>query len=364
MHAEIVNAFDIALNDLRKCFAKHGILAGRKKHTYYRARDAFFASLGVNALGEFSPSWKSIELFLGKQRKDGMIPHLITQKKKPHFHQIVSEPLDGNALVVIALLDYFEKSKDRQFLEKHFERAKKAMDWLEKQDSDKDGLLEEQFLCSWQETVLKRGKVLYSNCLYYKALLDFARICKELKKHELELNYRAKAVELKQKINSVFWQGHYYFDWVGFVKHDFFSTDGNVLAILFGLSDQIQSQMIENKIKQHQLNKVPLQVNYPLYPFWRIPPALFPLEAYNYHNGSSWLWLGALNVIAMHKIGWKKEAKQELRRIASFVNKHGSVHEVFLDGKPLNSVILKSEPYFAWSAGLFIKAVKEIEGQK
>ncbi len=363
MHAVVSNAFEIAVNDLRRCFAEHGILAGRRKLNFYKARDSFFASLGANSLGEFSASWKSIELFLGMQRNDGLIPHRITTKLKPHYHRVVTEPLDGNALLVIALKDYFEKSRDKQFLLKHFDKTRKAIEWLREQDKDKDGLLEERFFGSWEETVLKSGKVLYSNCLYYKALLDFVEICKALNKYEVGVRYGRLAAALKEKINSSFWQGNYYFDWIGYVRHDSFSTDGNVLAIMFGLADNMQSQMIENKIKQHQLNKVPLQLNYPLYPFWRIPPGLFPLDAYHYHNGSSWLWLGCLNAIALDKIGWRKDAKEELKKIASIINSNGSVHEVFLDGKPVNSLFLRSEPFFAWSSGLFVKAVREISGK-
>tara|TARA_Y100000310_G_C20702301_1_gene831019 strand:- start:2330 stop:3421 length:1092 start_codon:yes stop_codon:yes gene_type:complete len=363
MHVTVTNALEVAHNDLRRCFTDYGILAGRKRLGFYRARDSFFASLGANALGEYTASWKSIDLFLDRQRKDGLIPHIITQKLKPHFHQIVTEPLDCNALLIIALNDYYEKSGDLQFLEKHFEKTEKAMEWLRRQDSDKDLLLEETFFGSWRETVLKNGKVLYSNCLYYKALEDFASICGALDKHELESQFRRRASAVKERMNNLFWQGNYYYDWIGTVKHDSFATDGNVLAVLFGIADNLQSQMIENKIKQHQLNKVPLQSNYPMYPFWRIPPGLFPLDAYHYHNGSSWLWLGCLNVIALHKMGWKKEAKQELKSVAAMINKHGSVHEVFFEGKPLNSLLLKSEPFFAWSSGLFVRAVKEISGK-
>jgi len=364
MHSLVENARDTALNDLRKCFSEHGILAGRKRLGFYRARDAFFASLGANSLGEFSASWKSIELFFDRQRKDGLVPYKITAKLKPHFHQIVSEPLDSNALAVIALWDYFDKSGDKAFLEKHFENAKKAIEWLKGNDSDKDLLLEERLFSSWQETVLKSGKVLYTNCLYYKALLDFSAICRALGKFDLEVQYSRRASAVKEILNREFWQGNYYFDWIGYVKHDSFSTDGNVLAVLFGLADKTQAQMIENKIKQHQLNQVPLQANYPLYPFWRIPPGLFPLDAYNYHNGSSWLWIGSLNAIALHSMGLKREARLELRRISEAINSQGSVHEVFLHGKPLDSLILKSEPFFAWSSGLFLKAVSDVFAKK
>jgi len=62
-------------------------------------------------------------------------------------------------------------------------------------------------------------------------------------------------------------------------------------------------------------------------------------------------------------MGLKKESRRELRRVASLINEYGSTHEVFLYGKPLDSALLKSEPFFSWSAGLFVKAVQEISGK-
>ncbi len=364
MHPEVKEAFNIALRDLHNCFAEHGILAGRGKMNYYKARNSFFASLGANSMGEFTASWKSLDLFFAKQRRDGLIPHRIEYKLKPHFHHIVSEPLDGNALAVIALKDYYDKSRDRKFVQKHFENARKAITWLKRRDFDRDLLLEEPFFAGWQETVLKSGKVLYSNCLYYKALKDFAELAELMKLDKVAEEHSRLAERVKQQINSKFWQGNYYADWIDLTRHDNFCADGNVLSILFGIADKEQGQMIQNKIKQHQLSKVPLQANYPAYPFWRIPPGLFPLDAYHYHNTSSWLWLGSLNAIAMKKIGLKKEPKQELKRIAQVINGNGSVHEVFFEGKPINSLLLKSEPFYAWSAGLFVKAVNEVSGKQ
>ena len=359
MHPGVKSAFDTALRDFHSCFTDHGILAGRKHLCFYKARNAMFASLGANAIGEFTVSWKSIELFLSNQRKDGLIPHRITAKLKPHFHHIVSEPRDGNALVIIALRDYFEKAGDMPFLEKHFEAAAKAMAWLKAQDSDRDLLVEEPFLANWQETVLKEGKVLYTNCLYYQALKDFSEIANAVGNERQADEHRKMATRVKDQINAKFWFGNYYLDWIGAIKHSTFSTAGNVLAVLSGLADREQSQMIENKIKQHQLNKVPLQANYPVYPFWRIPPSLFPVEAYNYHNGSSWPWIGCLNAIALNEMDLRKEAKHELKSMARLINENGSVHEVFLNGKPIKSWFLKSEPFFSWNSGLFLKAVKE-----
>ncbi len=360
MHPDVQDAFDIARRDFRSCITEHGILAGRHHLNFYKARNAMFASLGANSMGEFTASWKSIELFLSMQRDDGLIPHRITSKLKPHYHHLVTEPLDGNALVIIALRDYLDKANDLQFIEKNFKSAKKAIEWLRGHDTDRDLLLEEPFFAGWQETILKSGKVLYSNCLYFKALKDFAVLANAVGEEKVSEEYERLARRVSEQINSKFWQGNYYCDWIGAIKHDSFSTDGNVLAALFGIADREQSQMIQNKIRQHQLNKVPLQANYPMYPFWRIPPGLLAVDAYNYHNGSSWFWIGCLNSIALSNMGLRKEAKQELKTIARLIKENGSVHEVFLHGKPIKSVFLKSEPFYSWNSALFLKAVNEV----
>jgi len=246
-----------------------------------------------------------------------------------------------------------------------FPKAEKAMAFLLSKDRNNDFLVEERVFANWAESVLKFGNVLYTNCCFYKALADFSGLAGMAGKQGLQKRFKAFAEKTKEKINHVFWDGNYYIDWIDFRRHDFFAVDGNLLAIDFGIADRAQGQMILNKVKQHQLNKVPLKTNYPLYPVWRIPPTLLPLLEYHYHNGFSWPWLGCLNAIALAKVGWKREAKQALKSVASLINENGIVHEVFdEEGKPVNSIFLKSERPFAWNAGFFVRAVNEVTANK
>jgi glycogen debranching enzyme len=238
------------------------------------------------------------------------------------------------------------------------------MDWLVSRDKDNDFLVEEGVLSNWEESVLKYGNVLYSNCCFYKAMNAFKELSKTLGKKESAQKAEKTAESIKKKINSSFWLGNYYADWIFFQRHDIFAVDGNLLAALWGVADLEQSQMIANKIKQHQLSKAPLQTNYPAYPFWRLPMVLMPLQEYHIHNGFSWVWLGCVNAIVLKKVGWEKEARAEIRKIAERVNKHNTVHEFFFEEKPVKTLFLKSEPNSAWASGLFVKAVKEITSRK
>ncbi len=351
-------AFEIAKNDLRSCYQQHGISGGITRLRDYYARNSFFALLGATKLGDFEAAKKNLSLFLSLQRKDGMLPEKVSRKLKPHYgFRVLFEPLDHNALFIIALSDYVSESKDAEFAGKNFEKIAKTMAFLESRE--KNGLLEEALQSSWEYSILKFGHVLYTNCCYFRALRDFSFLCGALGKKELAAKYAEKSEKTKERINRVFWAGNFYADWVDFSRHDYFSCDGNVLSIVWEIADLEQSKMIENTIRQYRLNIVPLKTNYPPYPFWRVMWFLLPLHAYHYHNGASWLWLGAMNLLALKRIGWTQEARSEISAMSKVITENGTVPEVLDGEKQFNSVLLKSEVHFSWSAGLLVKALME-----
>ncbi len=359
---ELDSAFEIAVKDLRSCYDKNGIFAGKGHFEDYWARDSFFACLGASSLKDFEIVKKNLELFLKFQKKSGKLPFHISKRLRPSYKFFLSDVVDSNSLFAIAMCDYFEKSNDLEFFEKNFEKTKKAVEWLEKQDKGKDNLIEEGLFANWEDSIFKFGKVLYSNICYLSALNSFAKACKRAKKEEIWEEFGKKAEKTKNSLNRIFWNGSYFIDWIDFSKQDFFSSDGNVLAIYWNIADQLQGETIENKIKQHQLNRIPIKTNYPAYPFWRIPIILLPMKAYHYHNGFSWQWLGCLNAICLKKIGFMDEAKKELKKNAMQIIEQMSTHEVFDEnGKPVESLFLKSEHPFAWSAAAYILAYNEIK---
>ncbi|MDP2973772.1 MAG: amylo-alpha-1,6-glucosidase [Candidatus Diapherotrites archaeon] len=363
MNTSVKNALEIALSSLRLCYTDKGILAGRrsKKYNQYWARNSFFASYGALAAGDAEQVKKNLQLFASKQHKNGIIANQISRKLKPRFKLLIGSVIDSTALFIISLSEYVKATNDLDFAAEKFGNAKKAMQFLHSKDRNNDFLIEERLFANWAETVLRFGNVLYTNCCYFKAIEEFSQLCDLLDKNLLAAQYKKLAAKTKEKINGMFWYGNYYLDWIYIRKQDFFASDGNLLAIEWGIADKEQSQMILNKIKQHQLNKVPLRTNYPLYPIWRIPITLLPLAAYHYHNGFSWLWLGCLNAVALQKVGWHQDARKELQKVAKLINENGVVHEVFDErGKPVNGLLLQSERPFSWNAGMFVWAVHQL----
>lgn len=369
---EIKKALDIAKKDLRACYYKEGIVAGISHFDDYWARDAFYASLGALEIKDYDIVKKNLLLFIKHQKENGQIPlrygynalaiffkliGLKMQFKKHAIYRtdnIISVPTDQNSLFVIVFHEYVKKTKDKEFAKKHFSAVNNAILW--NLSMCENLLIKENYYANWADTHKKRGKVLYTNVLHCKALESFSELCRLLGKTEYK-KYLNLHKEVNQRINKLFWKKDYYIDWIGKKKHDYFSTDGNVLAIVFGIANQKQAQKIESFIDKHQINKVPSLTNYPKYPNKMINPVLRILGMKDYQNGMSWQWLGCMNIISKHKSGQTKQAKELQKKISKIIVKYNGVYEVFeRSGKPVNRRFYKSEQPFAWGAGLFVYA--------
>jgi len=160
------HASHIAIRDLRKCYDKYGILAGRRRFDDYWARDSFFASLGCTKIGDYEIVKKNLELFLKYQKEDGQLPRRIDTSYVPwkYFLRnfgikpirkrlvpryttsiLVAPSTDQNSLFIVSLSDYISCTKDKSFFKNNFEKIKKTMDWNFTQIDQKDGLIKEGF---------------------------------------------------------------------------------------------------------------------------------------------------------------------------------------------------------------------------
>jgi len=345
---EVRNALEIAERDLRQCYTKSGIFAGRGHFQEYWARDSFFALLGSNSMGDFAQSKKTLQLFLDLQNENGFLPVKVSRNLKPKYGIfLIGKPVDSNALFIIAMADY----------------ARKSGEWLCSKDRDGDGLIEEGFFANWQDTILKHGEVLYSNACYFHALNEFSYLAELLEVKMIASEYAKRAEATKLALNLKFWSNEFYTDWFGLTPHEYFDSAGNILSIAWGVATQHRAEKIEEILAREKLGEVPIRTPHPKYPFWKVIPLLFPLTAYYYHNGFSWPWIGCMNAIALNSIGKKEEAISQLKDVAWQLNEYCVSNEVFdRNNEPVESTMLKSEKPFAWTAGLFIRAVDEIFG--
>lgn len=341
-------ARSICVRDVNACSSELGIIAGRHHFVDLWARDSLFATFGAYA----KVSKKTIETFLRYQRADGFIPYRILRSPttigkyfgKPRYyqtpradfwsHQSGGLVLDGGLMTIIAA----HQLNDKYFLQKHKNALRRIEAWYEKKFGDE--LLWEWFLCEWADAVLKVGKTLYTNILYWKA---------------------TGKKTIAEKIVHEFWNGRFFADWIDYKRQDYFASHANMLAIVFDLATQKQAESILAYAKRHCWNGWTLETNYPRYPFWRIPIHNYLVGMGDYHNrGCLWLQQGILYAIALKKVGQKKEAEMVFEKISKKIIEYNGVYEVYeKSGEPVRRVFYQGEHPFAWSSGLYLWAYRD-----
>ncbi|MFH0875945.1 MAG: amylo-alpha-1,6-glucosidase [archaeon] len=376
----IDKAFHIAVSCLRSNYRESGIYAGKHHFNDYWARDSFFASLGAMSLGDYDIVKKNISLFLKNQKKSGELPIRIGAstfeigfktlgvripfKEVPRFSQDKGKhnSVDQGSLLVIAFYEYFRKTKDYSFLQENIAKLELAIKLNLTMDIDNDFLIEEKEYGNWADSLKKSGKVLYSNVCHAHSLYCLSELFSALKNDSKKTEYSILYNKAKEKINASFWLSDYYADWFDDKTYDFFSTDGNILAILWDIADKKKTKKIIDTIKKIKINyTVPCLTNYPRYPIKHCSLFMRLVGLGDYHNELSWLWLGCVYSAALMHVGMKKEALAILEKISSIIVRDNTVYEVFeKNGQPVRRFLYKSELNFAWSSGLFIYGYSNI----
>jgi len=388
-------AMFIAAENLRSGIQTRFLTRGLSKtilHAGYRnfreswARDFGFATYGLIAVEQFEAVRETLEAFYWHQKNDGQLPvkmHSMNsltrflhsqlgreqptaRTLRPKYVSAHGAPsLDGQALLIIAALHYAKEAEDSNFLKEHWNRITSAMEWLQNKQKGIDGILLSQGAYSdWADSVARRGCVLYTNVIYWKALIEMAHTAASLNLNEEAVQLVAEAESISRAINERLWDPA-----LGYFRTSEslyqLSSAGNLLAIVWGLATADQTASILNVMKEARMSEpIPTRVAYPSY-----PTELISIEnrlggLTNYHTDASWLWIGALHVIALTQHGDTEQARDVMERIANVIVRDRQVNEVHgSDGEPLSSFWYKSEAPLTWNAGLVLYAYQIYEKQ-
>jgi GH15 family glucan-1,4-alpha-glucosidase len=249
-------------------------------------------------------------------------------------------------------------------------------------------------------TLVRSGKTLYNNVLFYRALICAAELCG----HD---GYRELAEDLKERINFAFWPqpdtnwiwmasplgaqradrelGHYphparqaafaasvrddrafylsHIEYANFV--DKCDVLANVLAVLYGVADSDRAARIMTEMHARS-QKLACPISTYLEPIpagdpsgmyresadkfqgerWRNPPG-------SYHNAGIWPYVGGYYVCALAHVGMRKQAKKELSRLAKVCLQTDFNEWLdFSTGKP------GGNGKQAWSAAMLLRAAQ------
>src|SRR5215216_608171 len=368
--------------------SKEILHAGYRNFSESWARDFGFAAFGLLTLKQYDPVRETLEAFFWHQTPEGQLPvklhsmdvvtrflHSFFGREqstemllKPKYLSGHGAPsLDGQALLVMAALVYGQESGNISFLETHWTELGLAMKWLEtyRRGSEEDPLLHQGAFADWADSVARRGRVLYTNVVYWKALSEMAIAATQLNLQQEAVSYFVRAENVLRAINRHFWRAELGY----FITSDELtqlSSDGNLLAIAWGAAKPEQAESILRIMEETRMAEpVPTRVTYPSYPRQLIALEYLPGGMATYHTSASWLWIGAWHIIALLKTGKMEEAQKLVARILAVIVRDRQVHEVHApSGRPLSSIWYTPEAPLTWNAGMVIYACHLFESKR
>lgn len=342
------------------------------------ARDTGFASFGLVELEAYHAVQEALEVFLLTQSPEGQFPvkihsthflerylYSLLNREQPidrpiyprykTAHNTIS--LDGNSLLILAILNYARRSANLDFIHTWWQALKNALAWLATHVREEDGLLHQGAFTDWADSIARQGKVLYTNVIYWKALHEMADTATNLGYAEDYAVLSSQARRILRSINAHFWRP----DLGYFITSQFFdnlSSSGNLLAIAWGMATPEQSHAILDAMRYFGMAiPVPTKATHRAYPRKFIALENRLAGTADYHTYFAWLWLGAWHVIALARMQRMEEARELLYNMSRVIVRDGAVHEVYRpDGHYASTIWYTSESPLTWSAGMFVYA--------
>lgn len=270
------------------------------------------------------------------------------------------------------------------------EVIREVLRWYDYQDVDQSGLVSMQESSDWQDLFCTRGKGLYLNCLYVLALRSAAELFDGDERERL----RGRAAEVSERINRYFWytgdgnmarhvshsfstegdphqdslgrprvlptkryltEERYYLPYLSFRSAgEWFDSFGNLLAILAGVANEPQTDIILDFISRLSLD---------IWPLRSLTPVIRPGDTdwrdyygalnapHLYHNGGVWPFLGGFYIAALVKAGRSSLAGATLKQLTR-LNQRGQFNE-WHHGETGVPMGVQDQ---AWSAGMYLFA--------
>ncbi len=305
--------------------------------------------------------------------------------------------VDSNLWYILGHYYEFACGGDRDYLRDAWPSLEKTLLWLRYQDSNECGLLEVHEAMDWADLFSNHYNVLFDNVLYVAAWKAMGLMADALGLPSA--SYFTSAGDVRGKINTLLWVGPeapkdwdwirrerqewlyplrrvetelvvrpFYLPYMAFRDYsDRFDTFGNLLAVLFGVADERQSNLILDYIQGCGINApYPVQAVYPVvHPgdkdwreFFRVRNLNQP---HHYHNGGAWPFLGGFYVAALVQAGRLAEAEAQLGSLTAMNRAGGREEWEFNEWFHGTSGRAMGFAVQTWSAAMYLYALDAVE---
>ncbi|MBS3093088.1 hypothetical protein J4456_00735 [Candidatus Pacearchaeota archaeon] len=362
----IQEAYNSAITILQKCSTKNGFFAAFPGYDMVFARDSMIISLGASLLPEFKGTIKkSLITLANNQSNTGQIPNAV-DKFSNRKHHVDYLSIDSTLWFLIGHYNY-KKHFDSQLFSVQKNNIESALTWLKYQDIAENGMLVQQPTTDWQDAFPhKYGHTINTQALWFNILQ--------------QMNKKSDAEKLLYNVNinndTRLWNDNFYlsYRWKNHGKYqekgEWFDSLGNLLAIIFGLSNEHQTKKIINYIIKNKIDQpYPIKAIYPPITksskHWQ--DYYLDCEAgkpHHYLNGGIWTFIGGFYVLALIKDKHFKEAEKQLQKLAEANLKYNFTEWLHgITGKD-GDTEAKIKSVQGWNAGMYILAYESLKHKK
>lgn len=326
------------------------------------ARDFGFACFGLLAEGRQQVVHDGIRLFFEHQKADGQLPlklhstrllerylHSVLARVQPNETDLIpryltahgTRSLDSVLLLIIAWGEYVRLHGELTDL---VPKVHKALAWVERV-KDARGLINQGPFADWADSIGRRGAVLYTNVLWWKA----RRTLEEVE------GSGTRAEQIRANLIQHFYKDGYLHNTP---RSPIFTSPANFMAVAWGLTNADQSRSILDYAELKHISRVvPARVTDRSYPFYQVSPLMWLAGIPNYHTSCSWMWIGGWHAVACERAGRSERAREIVQKMLETVDRDRTVFEVHApDGKPLAKVLYHSEEPLSWNAAMILYA--------
>ncbi|MFZ0391361.1 MAG: amylo-alpha-1,6-glucosidase [Calditrichia bacterium] len=256
-------------------------ISGRPGYAWYFGRDSEWSGFAIDNYGDVNLVREQLEFLQKFQDLSGKIFHEISTSGVVHY-----DASDATPLYIILAAHYLRQSGDLDFIRSSWPYLQKALNFLYSTDTDEDGLIENTNVGhGWVEGGKLWGAhtTLYLAALWAQTLNDAAYMAELLNKQELTDKYRKQAQQVRNILNSDFWNEEEQFFYYGKYADGTYNPEKTVLPAVAMYYELLDTKKVAAMLQAYASNSFSAD--------WgvRILTSESPLFNPNgYHYGSVW----------------------------------------------------------------------------
>lgn len=215
---------------------------GRPGYAWYFGRDGVWSGFAVLDYGDFEGVRNMLLMFQKYQDLNGKIFHELSTSGFVHY-----DASDATPLYVVLAGEYFKRTGDYKFISDNWTHIEKAINYCYSTDTDGDLLIENTNVGhGWVEGghLFGSHSSLYLTACWAKALENAIGMARFTGKKELSAKYKKDAMEVRKKLNTLFWDEEQHFYHQGLYQDGTPHTEKAIMPaipMLFGMVDSTRA---------------------------------------------------------------------------------------------------------------------------